>query len=296
MTPKDAAANIKETLLNAGFPDAAFEAEQLTCGVLKLSAASMHLSEEKLSGGQIEALENAISKRLSHQPLQYILGEWEFYGLPFSVGEGVLIPRPDTETLVDAALQFIGDREGLKIADLCAGSGCVGIAVEKHTESCSVFSYEKYPAAFRYLKANIKRNNSKANPVLRDIEDGPLSDERFDLLVSNPPYIKAEVMRSLQPEVQFEPDTALSGGTDGLHFYREILKKWLSALNVGGAVAFEIGYDQADEVTALMKAAGLQNIQGICDLSGTQRVIIGTFLPQSNGSKAAALENSIKSS
>lgn len=279
MTPKDAAAKIKEKLSNDGFPDAAFEAEQLTCSVLKLSAAAMHLSEEKLSGSQIEALENALSKRLSHLPLQYILGEWEFYGLPFSVGEGVLIPRPDTETLVDAALHFIGTREGLKIADLCAGSGCVGIALEKHAENCTVFSYEKYPAAFRYLKANIKRNCSKANPVLRDIEEGPLSDERFDLLVSNPPYIKAEVMKRLQPEVQFEPDTALLGGTDGLHFYRVILKKWLSALNVGGAVAFEIGYDQADEVTALMKASGLREIQTFCDLSGIQRAIIGTLLP-----------------
>lgn len=278
MTPLQAAAEIKKELESAGLEDAAFEAEQLTGGVLNMSISALRVSNETLSSGQLDRLKIALKERLSHRPLQYILGEWEFYGLPFSVGEGVLIPRPDTETLVDTALKFIGGREGLTIADLCAGSGCVGIAIQKYAGGCGVFSYEKYDEAFKYLKKNIKRNRSAAKPIFRNIEDGPLPDERFDLIVCNPPYIKKDEIKRLQPEVLFEPDTALDGGRDGLYFYRVILDRWLSALNAGGALAVEIGYDQADEVKMLMSEAGLSNIQGILDFSGVQRVIIGTLL------------------
>ncbi len=221
-----------------------------------------------------DALEQMLFRRTAGEPLQYILGEWEFYSLPFSVGPGVLIPRPDTEMLVDKAIEFIGERK-VGVADLCAGSGCVGIAVAASCKNASVTAVEKSDLAFRYLEKNIKRNKVRVTAVKGDITEGSFGE--FDVILSNPPYIKAAVIPTLSREVQHEPRLALDGGEDGLFFYRAILDNWLCRLKKGGMLAVEIGFDQADEVKALFLEAGLKNIGEKRDYGNNQRVIFGTL-------------------
>ena len=221
-----------------------------------------------------ETLERMLSRRIAGEPLQYILGEWEFYSLPFSVGPGVLIPRPDTEILVDTAIEFIGKRE-VSVADLCAGSGCIGIAVAANCKGASVTAVEKSDLAFPFLEENIKRNGVRVTAVKGDITEGSFGE--YDVILSNPPYIKSAVIPTLSREVGHEPRLALDGGEDGLFFYRAILENWLCRLKKGGMLAVEIGFDQADEVKALFMESGLKNIGEKRDYGNNQRVIFGTL-------------------
>lgn len=218
-----------------------------------------------------EELEKAINRRISGEPLQYILGEWEFYSLPFYVGEGVLIPRADTELLVDLALERI--KPNHRVIDLCSGSGAIAVALSKNCDA-EIYALEKYEKAIGYLEKNIALNKAKVTVIKKDIFDFTPT-EKFDLIVSNPPYIKEAELVDLQKEVQFEPVTALLGGEDGLIFYRYIatLAKYL---NDGGAIMVEIGCTQGDEVSEIFKAAGLETTIHN-DLNGLQRVIIGTL-------------------
>jgi len=218
-----------------------------------------------------EELEKAVNRRLKGEPLQYILGEWEFYSLPFFVGSGVLIPRPETELLVDLILENLKDNQ--TVIDLCSGSGGVAVAVAKNS-GANVYALEKYPNAINYLEKNIALNNAKVNVIKEDIFNFD-PNVKFDIIASNPPYIKSGDLAFLQKEVQFEPMTALDGGEDGLMFYRHIatLKKHL---NKGGKIMVEVGYDIVSEVENLFKAEGLVTTTHK-DLNGVQRVIIGTL-------------------
>ena len=241
-------------LKEAGIEDARFEAKEI---------ARLPKEHQK----------DAIERRLSGEPLQYIIGEWEFYSLPFLVGKGVLIPRPDTETLVDCALEFIGSHP-LSCIDLCSGSGAVAIAVEKNSRA-KVSALEKSEEAFYYLEKNIKLNNSEVLAIKGDINDAPR--EKYDVILSNPPYIPTGDLAGLQKEVQREPRMALDGGLDGLDFYKIIVKNWLPALNSGGMIAVECGIGQAEDIKGLFLAAGLENVGTKSDLCGVQRVIFGTL-------------------
>lgn len=244
---------IEEILLNNNIENSRFEAKELY---------------NAFSG---EELKKAIERRLKGEPLQYILGEWEFYSLPFIVGEGVLIPRPETELLVDLALKYA--TKDSKIIDLCSGSGAIAIAVAKNT-GAKVYALEKYEKAFNYLEKNIALNNAKVTVIKEDIFNFS-TNEKFDIILSNPPYIKTADLEDLQKEVKREPMTALDGGEDGLIFYRHIatLKKHL---NKGGKIMVEIGFDQAEAVQELFKKSGLLT-EVHKDLNGVQRVIIGTL-------------------
>lgn len=214
-------------------------------------------------------------RREKGEPLQYILGEWEFYGLPFEVGEGVLIPRQDTETLVELAREYI--KSGMLCADLCAGSGCVGISASiKDTE---FICYEKSPLAMDYLKRNIEKNNSvtgKITPLLADVLDSGTINESpmFDIILSNPPYLTAEDMAELQVEVAHEPEMALYGGDDGLYFYREILRCWAPKLKNGGLFAVEIGMGQEKDVADMFRQNGISP-ELKKDYCGVYRVVYG---------------------
>lgn len=261
MTVFEAERYIKTAL--DGIESAGFEARQL----------ARHLEKEGVCDK--ETADALVARRKKGEPLQYILGEWEFYSLPFLCGEGVLIPRADTETLCDKAIEFIGDRE-CDCIDLCSGSGCVAITVAEHCKNARVWALEKYDEAFAFLEKNIALNRSRTKAIKADLftyEGG-----KYDLIVSNPPYIKSDVMESLQAEVKREPKTALDGGEDGLLFYRAIVEKWVPHLKKGGMLAVEIGYDQADAVKELFTAAGLENIGSCCDLGGIERVIFGTLI------------------
>lgn len=251
---------IADLLKKGGIEAAGFEAKQIV---------QFAKSEE-------DALVLA-NKRISGEPLQYLLGAWEFYGLPFCVGEGVLIPRADTERLVDIALEIIGDKR-IKVADLCAGSGAVAVAVAKNSKA-EVAAIEKSDIAFCYLERNVKLNGAAVKCIKGDIFDE--YDEKYDLILSNPPYIPTSVIDGLSEEVKKEPKMALDGGEDGLIFYKHITSAWKRALNEGGTLAVEIGYDQAESVSALFKENGFTEIKVYKDFSGNDRVIIGTVIGQS---------------
>lgn len=229
-----------------------------------------------LTQQQQEQLRQLASRRLEGEPLQYLLGEWEFYGLTLKVGPGVLIPRPDTETLVETGLSYLKGRTGCRVLDLCAGTGCVGLAVERSAKDISaLYALEKEEAAFFYLKENLAAYESRVMPLHQDgLAPGPEAD-RLDLILCNPPYLTGEDMESLQTEVRYEPPSALDGGEDGLDFYRRLTAVWKDRLVSGGLLAYEIGMGQQEDVTQILRQEGLEQIHWKEDLSGIVRVVAG---------------------
>ena len=230
-----------------------------------------------LCSGEIDsgALGEIIAKRSQRTPLQYILGKWWFFNSEFLVGEGVLIPRQDTEHLVETAIHLIKDKEKPAVIDLCSGSGCIAISIAKEVRSAAVTALEKYDEAYEFLLKNIELNRTKnVLPVKADVLENCFGS--FDLIVSNPPYIPRRDNEILSEEVKKEPHTALFGGEDGLFFYREITKLWKGALKPDGRLAFEVGIGQAEAVEQILKDHGFGNITVINDLSGIQRVVFGT--------------------
>lgn len=220
-----------------------------------------------------------IEKRISGEPLQYILGEWSFMGFDFKVGRGVLIPRDDTEVVVNLCIDFLKNRTDKKTVDLCSGSGAIAVALDK-ISGAKVTAVEIDETAFSYLEKNVKENNSSVKPVMADALEicETFADGELDLIVSNPPYIKSADIETLQKEVQLEPRLALDGGEDGCDFYREIVNRWSRKLKKGGALAFELGEGQADAVKALMTEQGFSDFKISLDFGGVQRAIIGTLL------------------
>lgn len=218
-----------------------------------------------------------MERRINGEPLQYIIGEWEFMGLDFKVGDGVLIPRQDTETLVEFLVSKFKNKKDLKILDLCAGSGCIAIALEKLMDVSEVTAVELSSKASGYLEKNIKLNNSRVKLLQADAlsEETVNSLGEYDIIVSNPPYLTAEDMKTLQKEVSFEPEMALFGGDDGLDFYRAIVRLYKPKLSEGGMLAFEIGIGQEDEVSYMMIHSGLKNVRFKADLCGVNRIVFG---------------------
>lgn len=267
----------KKLLSDASIEDSSFEARQIIRYITKLSNNEIitHYAD-KLDMLQETMWQSVVSQRIKHYPLQYILGEWSFYGLNFYVGEGCLIPRADTETLVDTAFDFMKDHPTAKVLDLCAGSGCVGITIANRYKESTVTLVEKYDVPYSYCVKNLHRNPSEIlSAVQADVFDWT-PEEKVDLIVSNPPYINAKDMENLSAEVLSEPDSALYGGEDGLDFYRVILRRFTPFVKSGGMIAFEVGYDQKETVSELMRQAGLVDIKAAADLNGIQRVVYGT--------------------
>ncbi len=222
---------------------------------------------------------NFIEKRISGEPLQYILGEWSFMGFDFKVGRGVLIPRDDTEVVVNLCIDFLENRTDKKTVDLCSGSGAIAVALDK-ISGAKVTAVEIDETAFSYLETNVKENNSSVKPVMANALEicETFADGELDLIVSNPPYIKSADIETLQKEVRLEPRLALDGGEDGCDFYREIVNRWSRKLKKGGALAFELGENQADAVKVLMTEQGFSDFKISLDFGGAQRAIIGTLL------------------
>lgn len=236
----------------------------------------LHSSDEPVDEKTESRIRGVAHRCAEGYPLQYLLGKWEFYGLPFVVGEGVLIPRQDTETLVEFVTEYFKGRRGLRGVDLCAGSGCIGIALEKQL-GCDITLIEKHSKAFRYLTKNIALNKSKAKPMLADVLLMQTADEFHDLdfVVSNPPYLTGKDMKNLQKQVTFEPSEALYGGEDGLDFYSEITRLWEPSLRPGGMLCYEIGAGQEDDVSGAMIQLGFENVRFIKDMCGIFRVVYG---------------------
>lgn len=217
-------------------------------------------------------------RRAAHEPLQYLLGKWEFYGLTLTVGRGVLIPRADTETLVEAVLTRLRGTTAPRIADLCTGSGCIALALKSQRADASVCGVELSTEALGYAAENRSLLGLEVQLVQADVLKAQTAAQLhgLDCIVCNPPYLTAEDMQHLQQEVQYEPASALDGGTDGLHFYREIARLWRDALKQGGILAFEVGIYQADAVSAILRENGFVCIEAVRDLNGIERAVIGT--------------------
>lgn len=231
---------------------------------------------DEFSEQNLRELYQILDKRAKKQPLQYILGSWEFCGFEFFVGEGVLIPRDDTEVVLNLCLEFLDKRQSKKAIDLCAGSGAISVALNK-LANADVTAVELSREAFAYLEKNSVHNQADINLINGDVFKcyDDFDDSLFDLIVSNPPYIRSEDLTTLQDEVQKEPAMALDGGADGFDFYRSIIKNWSRKLKKGGALAFELGEDQADYVAELLHNEGFSNLKTAYDLSGIKRAIIG---------------------
>ncbi|MBD9060914.1 MAG: peptide chain release factor N(5)-glutamine methyltransferase [Ruminococcaceae bacterium] len=269
-----------QSLSEGGNDNARFEAEQLImrfCGVTRndmLIFPARPVTEE-----QEESVRQGTARRNSGEPLQYILGEWEFYGLPFEVGPGVLIPRQDTETLAELALGFVKSHpgDGFQAADLCAGSGCIGITLAA-LGKVPVRLVELSDRALEYLRRNIALNG--VSDLCEAVQGDVLSDRTAeqmplcDLIVTNPPYLTEKDMRELQTEVKFEPETALAGGVDGLDYYRRMIPLWSERLKPGGMLAAEIGMGQESDVMQMFEECGMR-AQYKNDLCGVIRVIYG---------------------
>ncbi len=270
--------NTAKTLKEAGIPDSAFEGRQIIRYITKLSNNEIITRyNDNLEDFQVKMWQMVMEQRLSHYPLQYIIGEWSFYGLNFFVGEGCLIPRSDTEVLVDTAFEFLNGNSKAAVLDLCAGSGCIGITIANRYKETSVTLVEKYDVPYSYCERNIHRNPSETLSLIKaDVFDFE-PQSKFDLIVSNPPYISAKDMENLSEEVLKEPDSALYGGEDGLDFYRVILSRYVAYLNDGGMIAVEVGYDQSEAVKQLFSQAGFKDIKTAKDLNGIERVVYGTL-------------------
>ena len=249
--------NILET---GGIPDAGIEARWIC--------------EDALD--EVQALQIA-ERRAKHEPLQYLLGKWEFYGLDFYVGEGVLIPRADTETLVDAVLSRCHVGSGDEIADLCCGSGCIAVALQVHLEDARVCGIELSPKAWEYARKNAALHAPFMKIFCANVLD-PTTAAQFHGLAAitcNPPYLTREDMESLQAEVRHEPELALGGGDDGLRYYREITALWKDSLRPGGMLFYEVGIYQAGDVAGILRENGFTQVKVIQDLNGIDRVVCG---------------------
>ena len=229
-----------------------------------------------------DALEDAILRRLAHEPLQYILGEWAFYRQTYEVTPDCLIPRSDTEILVETAIRFLPI--GARFADLCTGSGCIAISTLAERPDTRAVALEKFPKTLELAGRNAEKNKVAARfcGILDDVLTEPtkiLEHAPFDAILSNPPYIPSSDIPALSAEVHKEPPAALDGGEDGLLFYRAILEHYSPLLKADGFFLFEIGFDQANDLTSLGKAHNFAHVHVICDLGGRDRVVYLSNIP-----------------
>lgn len=230
----------------------------------------MHMMED-MTEEQAKQYQLLIKKRAERVPLQYITGEQEFMGLTFTVNSSVLIPRQDTETLVEEALKAA--KPGMNILDMCTGSGCVLISILKNVDAKGI-GYDISKQALNVAKENAKRNHVVCEFERSDLFENV--DGTYDIIVSNPPYIPTEVIHTLMPEVkEFEPMEALDGMEDGLHFYRRIVREAKEHLAKGGYLMLEIGHDQGASVSDMLEYGGYAEVRVIKDLARNDRVVIG---------------------
>lgn len=267
--------HLKKVLEKNGIESPQFEAMCIIEHIFSQKLAHILLDKSEASTEQISLADSITYRRIDGEPLQYLLGKWEFYGMPFYVGEGVLIPRQDTETLVETVIKAAASFNFPKIIDLCSGSGCIACAISANVRGAKVYALENSPKAIEWLKKNIVLNKSAISIVCADVLDEKAVINNADIIVCNPPYLTQEDMNNLQKEVTFEPQEALFGGTDGLDFYRKITRIWKKSLNASGILAYEIGLGQEKDVQEILLENGFVNIEFIRDLPGIIRVVKG---------------------
>lgn len=281
MTYEEARKKAEQILTKAGVPDASLDAWYLMEYALqkvekKETGRIWYLlnRQENILPGTLTYYQELVTERKQRIPLQHLTGEQEFYGYPFYVNEHVLIPRQDTEVLVEEALKY--KKPGMRVLDMCTGSGCILLSILKNLDHGTGDGIDISEQALEVARRNAKRLGLEAEAtfVLSDLFEkvqGP-----YDMIVSNPPYIETEEIEHLMPEVRdHEPRLALDGMADGLYYYRSIVSKCRDYLKEDGALLFEIGADQGAAVSELLKEAGFESVQVIKDLAGLDRVVAG---------------------
>ncbi|MBE7008102.1 MAG: peptide chain release factor N(5)-glutamine methyltransferase [Ruminococcaceae bacterium] len=274
--------DLRQRFREAGVFDPNRAARELMC------AASGKTREELVRDGQLyappeteRALEDLARRHLAGEPVAYLIGEWEFYGLPLDISRAVLIPRPDTEVLTERAIEAAQGYDEPRVLDLCAGSGCIGLAIAKHVPNARVLLGELDEEAVKICRQNVRRNDlsARVSVVRVDAREKPSRQlGEFDIIVSNPPYIPTGDIETLDVSVRdHEPRLALDGGADGLDFYRAIVTQWREALRPYGKLLFEVGIGEADAVLRLMRGNGFGDVQILKDLNGIPRVVYGTL-------------------
>jgi len=289
MTALDTLRTTKELLERSGIEDAAREAETIIAHCLKTDRATLYRDNPQIPGDLAPDIDRLVRRRATREPLQYILGYMEFLGLKIKVGQGVLIPRPETELLAEEAIKtvkskLLGARKtsphtsrftSLRFLDLCTGSGCLALSLAKELPEIEVYGTDTSDSAMKYARENAELNMIKNVTFLEGSLFEPVKGLTFDLLVSNPPYIRSNDIKDLQPEIKdWEPQDALDGGADGLDYYRLIIPSAKDYLNEGGYLMLELGIKQADAVKGMAEDAGLKDITLIKDYAGIDRIFI----------------------
>lgn len=273
-----------QQLKQAEIPEAELDARLLLESVCKTDRNTLLVHGQRdMSPDEYECYVNYIAERKTRKPLQYITGEQEFMGLPFLVNENVLIPRQDTEILVEEAMRRLHD--GMRILDMCTGSGCILLSLLYYSNDCSGLGVDISDKALQTARQNAEHIRTLKNEIdvtftqsnlFENLADNEKYAGAFEMIISNPPYIQSHVIDTLMPEVgQYEPRLALDGKEDGLYFYRHIIEQAGKYLAGGGELFFEIGCDQGHDVKKMMEEAGYKEVEVVKDFAGLDRVVCG---------------------
>lgn len=274
----------RRILEQAGLPDAALDARFLLEEVCGTNLQTLLVfPEKKVTEEEVNQYRAFIQRRKDREPTAMILGEWDFMGLTFRLNKSTLIPEQDTEVLVETALEELKRRglgeAPLRILDLCTGSGCILLSLLHELRNAGGLGTDLSEEALEAARENAVRLGLQERTAFRqgDLWE-PVGDERFDLIVSNPPYVPTEVIPTLEPEVRCgEPYAALDGGEDGLVFYRRIMREAAGHLKPSGIIIVELGFDEAPQIAALMQEQKLRGIRTVKDYGGLDRVVLGAL-------------------
>jgi len=274
----------RRKLRSAGIPGSDLEARLIVAYASgktreELLTTSRHYVTDPSIRSEIDEM---INRRLRGEPLAYIVGEWEFYGLPIVVNESVMIPRIDTEVLAEAAIKLLRKRGWqTRVLDLCAGSGCLGLAIAANVPNCRIVLADNSEQALSVCRINMLRTNLSRQVTAIEVdvmESPPALLGAFDAIVCNPPYIPTRDLEKLDVSVRgYEPTAALDGGPDGLYLIRAIATNWPALLKPGGHIALECGAGQAEAVRGILDDSGLTDIRTYEDTLGIERVVVGTL-------------------
>ena len=269
-----------EEINKLNIEDASMKVKMLLSDILGKEKEYLLIHDnEELSQDVLDNFYAKLNRLKDEEPIQYILNKQEFMGFEFYVDENVLIPQPDTEILVeevvDISKKINNYSNELRVLDMCTGSGAIAISLSKLIENASVSASDISDGALNVAKENAIKNSVNIEFYKSDLFNDISKNVKFDIIVSNPPYIQTEVIKGLSKEVQSEPFIALDGGEDGLVFYREIIKNAKDYIIEDGYLALEIGYDQKESVTNLLRENGYKNIYSKTDLAGNDRVVVG---------------------
>jgi release factor glutamine methyltransferase len=279
----------KEFLERLGFEDAAREAEMIIAHCFMTDRATLYKDNPEIPGELFTTIDGLLKRRAEREPLQYILGHVEFYGLKITLGHGVLIPRPETELLAEEAINTVKRQllsvskksphtsrfTPLRLLDLCTGSGCLALVLAKECPEVQVYGTDTSETAIHFAKENAGLNRINNVTFMQGSLFEPVKGLTFDLIVSNPPYIRRKDIKDLQPEIKnWEPHDALDGGEDGLDYYQSIIPAANNYLKQGGYLVLELGINQADAVKSIAGNAGLLDINLIKDYAGIDRIVV----------------------